>query len=281
MNIEQMKDGPLKAIFDALEDAFAKNNIDFYLIGAQARDQWYAKEKIIARRTNDVDIATFISNVDDYSTVRYYLIQHYEFTESPNNQFVLFTKEGTAIDILPFGEIEIDDAIQMQGEGLTNIKVNGFREIHKNGTAIFRVHTGHEFKIASLPSIVLLKLVAYDDRPEKRKKDAIDINSILMHYFNLQSDFIYENHHDLFTNEALMATENALPELAAIVIGREINKIISENNMLLKRIKSILTKFFEEKENSVFIRSMLTQEDDTIEEKTRLIQRLLEGLEYE
>lgn len=278
MNIEQFKDGPLKTIFDALDDAFAKNNIDFYLIGAQARDQWYAKEKIIARRTNDVDIAAYISNIDDYKAVRSYLVKNYEFTESRNNQFVLLSKEGLQVDILPFGELEIDDAIQIQGEGLTNIKVNGFREIHQNGTEVFQVHTGHEFKIASLPSIVLLKLIAYDDRPEKRKKDAIDINSILQHYFDLQSEFIFENHNDLFTNEELMAEETALSEVAAIVIGREIKKIISANDTLLKRIENILVTFLNEKENSEFIRSMITNEKETIEKKLKLIMRLLEGI---
>lgn len=278
MNIEQFKDGPLKTIFDALDDAFAKNNIDFYLIGAQARDQWYAKEKIIARRTNDVDIAAYISNIDDYKAVRSYLVKNYEFTESRNNQFVLLSKEGLQVDILPFGELEIDDAIHIQGEGLTNIKVNGFREIHQNGTEIFQVHTGHEFKIASLPSIVLLKLIAYDDRPEKRKKDAIDINSILQHYFDLQSEFIFENHNDLFTNEELMAEETALSEVASIVIGREIKKIIAANDTLHKRIENILVTFLNEKENSEFIRSMITNEKETIEKKLKLIMRLLDGI---
>lgn len=43
MNLENIKDGELKEVFDALEDTFKANEIDFYMIGAIARNIWYAK----------------------------------------------------------------------------------------------------------------------------------------------------------------------------------------------------------------------------------------------
>lgn len=48
-------------------------------------------------------------------------------------------------------------------------------EVYQSGTEEVEMETGHNFKIATLPSIVLLKLIAFDDRPEKRSKDARDI----------------------------------------------------------------------------------------------------------
>ena len=73
MNLSDIKKGPLKDLFDALEEAFEKNDIDFYLIGAQARDQWYAKDNLVARQTNDVDFAAFVGDAADYQKVRDYL----------------------------------------------------------------------------------------------------------------------------------------------------------------------------------------------------------------
>lgn len=94
------------------------------------------------------------------------------------------------IDILPFGEIGIDDWIKITGEGLTNIKVNGFMEVYQSGTEDVEMETGHHFKIATLSSIVLLKLIAFDDRPEIRFKDARYIANIISHFFDLHADLI-------------------------------------------------------------------------------------------
>ncbi|MET0637768.1 MAG: nucleotidyl transferase AbiEii/AbiGii toxin family protein [Chitinophagaceae bacterium] len=277
MNLSDIKKGPLKDVFDALEEAFVKNNTDFYLIGAQARDQWYAKDNLVARQTNDVDFAAFVSDVTDYQKLREYLKEHFGYKETKQNQFILLAPSGLQVDILPFGDLEIDDAINFKGEGLTSIKVNGFREIYENGTEEFTTDTGHTFEVASLPSIVLLKLIAFDDRPEKRVKDAIDVDNIVNYYFDLQSDNIYANHNELFLNEDLVNETTELSEISALVIGREINKIINGNLTLLDRVKMILQTHIEQAVSSLFIRSMING-DDTVAGKVKLLKNMLIGL---
>ena len=277
MNLSNIKDGPLKDVFDTLEEAFQKNDIDFYLIGAQARDQWYAKANLVARQTNDVDFAVYVGDAADYHKVREYLKDYFYYTETKQNQFVLMAPSGLQVDILPFGDLEIDDAVHFKGEGLTSIKVNGFKEIYENGTEEFTTDTGHTFKVASLPSIVLLKLIAFDDRPEKRLKDAIDIDVIIKHYFGLQEDNIYENHNDLFLNETLVNAATELSEISAVVIGREIKKIINGNQALLDRIKNILQAHIEQTAGSRFIRAMIAG-NDTVAGKIKLLGNMLTGL---
>ena len=44
MSLENIKDGELREVFDVLEDTFKDNEIDFYMIGAIARNIWYARE---------------------------------------------------------------------------------------------------------------------------------------------------------------------------------------------------------------------------------------------
>lgn len=98
---------------------------------------------------------------------------------------------GEQVDILPFGEIAIDDTIQLQGEGLTSIRVNGFQEVYDAGIQSIQLDSGQSFQVATLPSIVLLKLIAFDDRPEQRMKgprdisikptNHIDCNALMLH----------------------------------------------------------------------------------------------------
>ena len=135
--------------------------------------------------------------------------------------YVLFSPNGHQVDILPFGAIEIDEKVQIKGTGLTSISVNGFSEVYNSGTAEVQLDTGHHFKVASLSSIVLLKLIAYDDRPEQRAKDGRDVGSIIEHYFELQAEHIYEHHADLFTETE---KDIELQDIGATVIGREIKR---------------------------------------------------------
>jgi predicted nucleotidyltransferase len=131
-----------------------------------------------------------ISNKDDYEAVRSHLIAHNDFRATKGNSFIMISPAGVEIDILPFGEIEIDDDIKLSETGLTSIKINGFMEVYQAGTEAVLLKTGHNFKVATLPAIVMLKLIAYDDRPEIRFKDARDIINILIHYFDLQAEMI-------------------------------------------------------------------------------------------
>ncbi len=54
------------------------------------------------------------------------------------------------MDILPFGDIEIDGGVGLKGEGMTNIKVNGFMEVYQAGIESIQMETGHVFKSSYL-----------------------------------------------------------------------------------------------------------------------------------
>ncbi len=129
MNLSDIKEGELKYVFDALEEAFKEKNIDFYLIGAIARDIWYARSDQDYRSTKDVDFAVHISNRQNYQDVRDYLTKNKGFVESTTNSFVVVAPSGLQIDLLPFGEIEIDNEVRFESQGLTSIKVNGLANL--------------------------------------------------------------------------------------------------------------------------------------------------------
>jgi hypothetical protein len=56
--------------------------------------------------------------------------------------------------------------------------------------------SGQQLKICSLEGLVMLKIIAYGDRPS-RTKDIADIDHIIHYYFELSQDNIYEDHFDV------------------------------------------------------------------------------------
>lgn len=127
------------------------------------------------------------------------------------------------IDILPFGQLEVDDGVTVKGEGLNRIKVNGFKEVYLASVEHAYVLDDKQFKVATLPGIFLLKIIAFDDRPEQRPNDPEDCIRIVQKYIDLQEDFIFDNHNDLFSDDNL-----AREQISARVIGREMRKSLDK-----------------------------------------------------
>jgi predicted nucleotidyltransferase len=207
-----------------------------------------------------------------FEAVKEYLKAKKDFQDSKGNMYVLFSPNGHQVDILPFGAIEIDEKVQIAGTGLTSISVNGFSEVYNSGTAEVQLDTGHHFKVASLSSIVLLKLIAYDDRPEQRAKDGRDVGSIIEHYFDLEAERIYEHHAELFTEAE---NDMELQEIATTVIGREIKTTIGENSALLQRVKTILEKEIKLGQKSSFIINMIAETKMSVEEAAKRLEKIL------
>jgi predicted nucleotidyltransferase len=101
MNLNNIREGELKEVFDALEEAFVSKHVNFYLIGALAKDVWYSMSDKVMRTTRDVDFALMISNKADYEEVRTYLADIKGFQYQKSNEFILVSSSVVEIDILP------------------------------------------------------------------------------------------------------------------------------------------------------------------------------------
>ena len=264
-----------KSVFEKLEKALIEAEIDFYVLGALARDMHFSVEHIDTRTTADVDLAVYINSREDdkYKSLRNNLVLNHDFRETKNNNFALISPEGVTIDLLPFGEIEIQDGVRFEGEGLLNIKVNGFKEVHLKGLQEVISDNEVTFKVANLSSIVLLKLIAFDDRPEWRTNDPGDIASIIANYFDLNADNIYENHNDLFETDQVELTD-----IAAQVIGREINIVLKENEKLHERVIHIIENHISKAEKSPFILGMIGDFCKQIDTAVLWMKTILQGI---
>lgn len=267
-------EGNYKEILEALERGFSKFGIDFYLVGATARDVWMrgVHDKPPKRATSDIDFGIMIKDSFIFDKLKNYLISVEGFVAYKENAFVLIWKDKTQVDLIPFGELEKEGVVTVNGTGFTTMNVEGFMEVFEQASEKIQTEDQH-FKVCTLAGIVILKLIAWDDRPEIRGDDIGDIAEIIKNYFHFNSDAIWENHNDLFTDD------NDLDEIASQYLGREIGKIISGNEKLITRVKGILEKGLSDRDSNNLDELLAKESSETIDYSRSLISHILSGIE--
>jgi predicted nucleotidyltransferase len=266
------EEGQFKEIFLALERGFIKFGIDFYLVGATARDVWMKGIHDLPpkRATSDIDFGIMIKDSFVFDDLKSYLIEEEGFIPSKGNEFVLIWKDKSQVDLIPFGDLESEGIVTVKGTGFTSMNVEGFKEVYEQASEEI-ITEDQRFKVCTLPGIVILKLIAWDDRPEVRRDDIDDIAEIIKNYFHLNAEVIFEQHSDLFTDDIELA------EIATQFLGREIGKIVSGNPKLVERIKGILENGLNDDNNLADL--FASESDETIEYSKSLISHIKKGIE--
>lgn len=203
-----------KEVFDIVDDIMHRHQTPYYLIGASAIALEFLKNDIKpGRGTRDIDFAIMTPSHDAYQTVCKALLDH-GFRERDFPYRFYIEKFNVVIDILPFGDIEQNHTINFSDKKI-EMHVLGMREVLAEAIAI--PIEDREVHIPSLPGMVILKLVAWSDRPENRENDLADILKIIQHYFHLAFDEIVELHNDTFPEDEEI--DHML--VAARVLGRK------------------------------------------------------------
>jgi predicted nucleotidyltransferase len=275
IRFDQLRQGNLSELFAVLETELMAQGIDFYLIGAIARDIWLTALHNVepGRITRDLDLAVLLANEEQYQSLRQRLIATGRFIASHENAYTLIFEDGRPVDLLPFGAVSMENAVNVTGQGLTSIRVDGFLEVYEAATESVTVDD-QLFRVCTLAGIVLLKLIAYDDRPEHRPKDILDIGMILRHYFDIVEEEIYENHNDLFDDDEFDITQTA-----ARVMGRQIKPIVERSATLRQRIEGILDRQISLGEESRAAQWLVQDTRWTITYALNLLRQLRRGLD--
>ncbi|MDJ0364866.1 nucleotidyl transferase AbiEii/AbiGii toxin family protein [Hymenobacter sp. H14-R3] len=231
---ERLQPAGLGLAMAALQRGFAYFGIDFYIVGAVARDIWLTQiyDEPDRRTTKDLDLAIFIHDTAEYEALQAWLVEQEGFVLAQSSAFCLLyhSADGpgnVTVDLMPFGAIA-DEAgdVYFSGRGMERISTVGFTEVLADAATV-TIPTGEQWRIVTLPGIVVLKLVAWQDRPE-RGKDAIDIWNLLAVYFDLITDDVYANHLDLFAEEETPDTTNLTLLVGARVLGRQIHQLLAD-----------------------------------------------------
>jgi len=224
-----------------LEAVFSKFGIDFYLVGAVARDiHLSANEQLTsARGTKDVDLAITISDEGQYNQVKAALVETGQFEAHETEAIKLMYKNSVEVDLLPFGDIEQPNRNVRLTDPTFVLNMPGFTEIYPF-VKDFEVGNGQIIKVCTMEGIVLLKLIANNDRPQ-RTKDITDIEHIIQSYFELYDDDVYMVHYEILE---LYDTNNSdyIQLVCARLIGRKMKMMLEDSPELAQRIIAILSK---------------------------------------
>ena len=254
----------MNAAMAALQRAFDHFGINFYLIGAVARDIWITQiyDEPDRRTTKDLDLAVFINDTAEYDALLTWLVEQQGFARTQSSAFCLLYPSATgsghvAVDLMPFGAIA-DEAgdVYFSGRGMERISTVGFTEVLAEAATV-ATPTGQQWRVVTLPGIVVLKLVAWQDRPE-RGKDAVDIWNLLEVYFNLVQEEIYTSHLELLNEEETPDTTNLMLLVGARVLGRHVRQLLT-GGPVLTRLLSLLAGQLALGEQSPMARTMSRQ----------------------
>lgn len=259
-----------KETFVCIDDVMSENETPYYLIGASAIALQLLKKGIKPNRgTKDKDFAFMIPNMAAFENITVGLNKKgFHKVIAPwtfySNSF------NVAIDLLPFGEIE-EQHTDNFNERYIDLHVLGFSEVLEAAVPI-----PIEEKIANIPTLegmVILKLIAWSDRPEERENDLADILRIIQHYYDLEFDEIVEFHYDTIPDENF---DQLI--IAAEVLGRKSKLLINKSKLLSERIEGILTSNLKEVSKSEIAKDWAKKLDRAIEYTFSILEAFHKGV---
>jgi len=234
---ENLNNPLLKELLKKLTDYFHSIGSDFYVIGATARDIILSgiHNQTSARRTADLDIAIAIKDWNKFEEISKGLCEIDGFQKSGKQKHLFLYKLFFKLDILPFGEVaKSDNNIYWPPKEEVAMSVVGFTEVANN---TFDVTIDGEFavKIASLPGICILKLVAFNDRKYQTNKDADDLAFIIENYLNINIERAAAEHYEIYEVENFNTFT-----AGASLLGKDIKSILWENDGAMHTVIQIL-----------------------------------------
>jgi len=219
-----------------------EQGIDYFVSGALARDLilLHVFGKDTGRATRDVDLGICIDDWGKLDSLKASLIQGGNFTEQAKSAHRLIyratdTSFGIPLDLLPFGGVENADATIAWPPGMDIVmNVAGFSEACTSALMV-EVAERVVVPVTSLPSLAILKLIAWRDRHLETTKDATDFLLIARNYHDAgNTDRLYE------TESALLQATDFDPEMAGVMLlGKDAAAVCL--TVTAQSIESILT----------------------------------------
>ena len=260
----------LKTILQVLKKVLLARHIDFYLIGAVARDiQLSGKRNIPSpRATADIDLAIMVNHPVEFKQLRDALINQFEFVETEQPYRYRY-KDGWLVDFLPFGGIESRErVVTLHGQHLVALSAIGLMENFDHSEEI-EFEGGFKIRVSTLAGICLLKFFAWAGKPYERERDINDIHFILKNYTDIFNDEIFEQHADLL--------ESGWPDfLGARLLGRHMGSILNTHTVTKTRLMELL--FGQLTVNSDLPRQFSAFNRKTISQNITMIKEIIRGV---
>ena len=229
---------PLALVVSALQSVAQPAGIDFFLMGAAARDLMlrYAHNIEPGRQTEDVDFAVMLRDWEAFAALRGALIASGDFHERPGPAtHRLRHRGGLPLDIVPFGGIErADRTIAWPPDQSTVFDCFGAREAFDASLWVL-LPDEVSLRVAPIPALALLKITAWQDRKLTYPgRDAPDLLLYLRSYMDCDNMNRAANEHgDLFD-----ADDYDHEVAGAQLLGRDIVRLLDAP--AIRRVLEIL-----------------------------------------
>jgi predicted nucleotidyltransferase len=217
-----------KSIIDSLE-------VPMLLIGAQARMLIFDSQyQVQGRATKDWDVAVQLDNWDRYNLLISIMTtgQNPLFKKTKVIHKFIHIETELEVDVIPFGDISKPNQEINWPDG-NQMNILGLEEAFANTEII--IIDNLEIRVADIDAFIALKLLAWNNRREK--KDLKDIITVLRKSPNEEDqDRVYDEFFD-----EIIEGRFEVDEAAIIFIGRNIqNKFKSETINKVKEIVDII-----------------------------------------
>ena len=260
-----------KEVFDCIDEVMIKLNVPYYLIGASAVALNLLRDGIKpSRGTKDIDFAIMISSIQEFESIVEDLVK-FGFNKVQAPWTLYHPKFNTVIDLMPFGEIEEKFTVNFNQRN-TYLHVLGLTEVLQEPETI-KIEE-KSLQIPSLPGMVILKLIAWSDRPEDRGNDLYDILRIIEHYFDLNFDEIVAHHFDTFPDNDKLDQF----KIAARVLGRKASKFLSVSTAINERILKTINENVVNVEKSAIAKQWIRDKDWDLKYAVEILEELKKGL---
>ena len=261
-----------REVFALIDGVMIEHQTPYYLIGATAVSLKLMQEgHKPSRGTKDIDFAIMVSSLASYDAIKDDLIKK-GFNKTGDEMTLYHPDFNTAIDLMPFGEVEEKDKKQFTQRKI-DLVVLGYRETLEH-TEKIKIDKQLIVDIPPLPAIAMLKLIAWDDRPEIRKDDLDDIYLIITTFFDIATDEIFEQHPDLLEMEPFDQHR-----IAARLLGRKIGVYLQKSAPVKTRVLQILNRQVDSTADDEIVMKWARNHDLTIENSRQLLTELQKGIE--
>lgn len=274
--LNKITDDVVIEILNAVIPSLKNLEVEYFVVGAFARDvELLAKgyDDPPSRKTKDLDLAVMLSDEKEFNDLKIALSKLDGFEIHTTEPIKLIYKNSYELDLLPFGEIVNEKGlVELKAKKTFTLDMPGFAEVYPSTNSI-TTDQGFELKVCSLPGVVLLKLIAWEDR-NHRTKDIQDIEYIIRNLYLLEIEEIASTNGDLL--DLLENEINYTESVTARYIGRVIGTMLKDSTALLNRVEHLLMRNIQDTDNSQMGRIMSF---DTLEESLQIIEQIYLGIQ--
>jgi predicted nucleotidyltransferase len=162
---------------------------DCFVVGAMARDILLTGVFGLpaGRATRDVDLALAVEGWPQFEAIKARLVGTGAFNSDERVAQRLYYRAASAgrghpLDLIPFGGVELPGGeIAWPPDRAVVMNVAGYGEAFASAVPV-EVEPGFAVRVASLPGLAILKLVAWADRGAGDPRDTIDLATLLRQY---------------------------------------------------------------------------------------------------